>query len=134
MCRWAFAILGRMSDPGPEILNDASPPAPGGLAVIADFFANVVQLAVSLSLALTLAGILCFGLMTASQQFTRAARGSRRDVQTAPTPQAMSDQLKSIARDPETQSRREQFVRQIEDAKRKFEAAKPNVGGPLNPR
>ncbi|MBS0203906.1 MAG: hypothetical protein JSS49_13455 [Planctomycetes bacterium] len=104
-----------MSDPIPD-LNEASTSAPGGLAVIVDFVANVVQLSASLGLALSLAGILCWGLFTTSQQFSRAARASRRAVQASPSPHALSEQLQSITRDSESQSRREQFVRQVQAA------------------
>lgn len=88
--------------------------ATGGFAVIADLLARMIQFALTMGLVLALSGTLCAGLFMTARQFSRASRSSRQAVQSSRSIQAMSNQLRSIARDPETSRQREQFRREIE--------------------
>lgn len=94
----------------------------GGPAVLIDLLAHAIRFSVSLGFGLLLAGIVCAGLMTTASQFSRTARSSRQAIQ-ASSLRSLVDRLQAVAKDPETQKQRDQFVRDIDSASRQLNLA-----------
>ena len=96
-----------------------------GLVVIVDLAAQVVRFSVTMVLVLSLAGSLCVGSILSARQFSRTARASREAVQRSASIRSQSERLRSIARNRETVSQREQLreqlLRGIEAASRQLE-------------
>ena len=84
-----------------------------GLAVIVDLAAQVVRFSAMMVLLLSLAGSLCLGLILSARQFSRTARASREAVQSPVSIRSLSERLRSIARNRETMSQREQLREQL---------------------
>jgi len=94
-----------------------------GVAVLIDMASQAMQFSVSLGFALLLSGTICAGLMTAAHQFSKTVRSSRQAVQMTSV-RTLMNRLQAVAHDPSTQQLRDQFVRDIETARRQLDVQK----------
>ena len=129
-----------LAQPWEQILNETDAPPAGtgwdepvggsprsvgtGLAVVVDLAAQAVQFSVTMVILLALAGTLCVGLILSARQFSQTVRESRAASQKPASIQSQAGRLRSIARNPETMTPREQLLRQIEAASRQLDVEK----------
>jgi hypothetical protein len=94
-------------------------PIASGLACLADLTKQSMQFAISVAIVLALAGTLCAGLVMAASEFTRTSRSTRKAVQSSRSIQALTQQLRSVSRNPETARRRQKFQQDLAEINKK---------------